>query len=139
MKRAGDGLRMRMWVLGGNWLQFSSGGVDSVSCGVERNRVNAYLGWHHFFDFVRVGRILTNDSQCTVAATNKNASPNGVVDRVVDPFPNLKAGQFFPRSAVEDQQGLIAAPDKKTMTFPASPSVTNPRFRSGTMIALDKS
>src|SRR5258708_3098225 len=98
MKRAGDGLRMRMWVLRGNWLQFSSGGVDSVSCGVERNRVNAYLGWHHFFDFVRVGRILTNDSQCTVAATNKNASPNGVVDRVVDPFPTLKSGQFVPLS-----------------------------------------
>src|SRR5258708_13949616 len=117
MKRAGDGLRTRMRVLRGNRLQFSSGRVDSVSCGVERNRVNAYLGWHHFFDFVGVGRILTNDSQCTVAATNKNASPNGIVDRVVDPFPNLKAGQFFPRSAVEDQQSLIATADKNTIMW----------------------
>ena len=62
MKRAGDGLRMMMRVLRGNWLQFSNGRVDSVSCGVERNRVNAYLRWYHFFDFVGVWRILTNDS-----------------------------------------------------------------------------
>jgi hypothetical protein len=50
-----------MGVLRVNRFQFSGRRIDSVGFGIKRYRVNTWLGWQNFFDFVGVGRVLAND------------------------------------------------------------------------------